>query len=108
MKRDDRHVRGWVRSFTANHAPGTDGQLNVELRLADRRNVERYLRWRAAHYIGRRVVDTLDLHVGDEVEVLLDVADGGRYGKRSFIENYTRAMRYTLQPTRRRWWPFGS
>ncbi|MCH8814703.1 MAG: hypothetical protein IH957_06325 [Chloroflexi bacterium] len=107
MRRDDRHVRGWVRSFKATPAPGTEGELNVELRLNDQRNVERYIRWRAAHYAGRDRVDSLDLNIGDEAEVLLDVDSKGRYTKNSFLQNHTRRVRYTLTPIRRRWWPFG-
>ncbi len=106
MKRDDRHVRGWVQSFKATPAPGTDGQLNVEIRINDRRNVERYVRWRSAHYLSRVRVDSLEFRVGDEAEVLLDVDKNGRYSKESFIENHTRGHRYALAPTGRRWWPF--
>lgn len=107
MTRDDRHVRGWVRSFKATSAPGTDGQLDVELRLNDGRNIERYVRWRAAHYAARKRVDSLDFDIGDEAEVLLDVDSKGRYTKDSFLENHTRRVRYTLARPRRAWWPFG-
>ena len=107
MKRDESHVRGWVRSFNAVPAPGAGGQLNVELRLNDGRNVERYIRWRAHHYLGRDRVDSLDLNIGDEAEVLLDVDSKHRYTRASFLENHTRGVRYTLTPMARRWWPFG-
>ena len=96
-----------MRSFTAVPAPGAHGELSVELRLNDGHNVERYIRWRAPHYVGRYRVDSLDLNIGDEAEVLLDVDSKHRYTKASFLENHTRRVRYTLTPIGRRWWPFG-
>ena len=107
MRRDDRHVRGWIRSFKATPEAGPDGLLNVEMRINDRRSVERYLRWQSPHYADRVLVDALDFAIGDEAEVLLDVDRKGRYSKESFVQNHTRGHRYTLSLTKKRWWPFG-
>ena len=106
MTREDRHVRGWVRAFKAT-APGAGGLLSVEMRLNDRRNVERLIRWQSTHYADRELVDALDFAVGDEAEVLLDMDKKGQYSKESFVQNHTKGRRYTLAIAKKGWWPFG-
>ncbi len=105
MTPGNQHVRGWIRSFKAT--TGTDGLLNVEMRINDRRSVERYVRWQSTHYADQVLVDTLDFAVGDEAEVLLDVDQKGLYSKESFVQNHTRGHHYTLASAKKRWWPFG-
>ena len=90
------HTRGYVRSVVVEPTAGQPAQLLVELRLNDARNVEQYCRWRAEHYLGKALVDTLEIRHGDDVEVRLVTDSRGRQAKGSYVVNHTRGLRYTL------------
>src|SRR3990170_1858740 len=90
------HTRGYVRSVVVEPTAGRPSQLQVELRLNDARNVEQYCRWRAEHYLGKSLVDALEIRHGDDVEVSLVTDSRGRPARGSYVVNHTRDLRYTL------------
>ncbi len=94
-------MRGWVRSIDFEPAAGQPEQLIVEIRLADMGGDEQYARWRSEHYAGGALVDSLDIHHGDEVELHVDAGAKGGYTAASYIENHTRNLRYTLAARRK-------
>lgn len=101
-----RHFRGWVRYVDAEPTAGHHDKLAVEIRLADIRGHEEYARWLSTHYLGSELVDRLDIHFGDDVEVRLETDQQGHYTKESFVMNYTRGVRYTLAKNGGRGWRF--
>lgn len=98
---ESHHMRGWVRSFDFEPAPGHPEQLIVEIRLADMGGHEQYARWRSEHYAAGALVDTLEIHHGDEVELHVDTDAKGGYTPASYIENHTRNLRFTLAAERK-------